>query len=360
MKHDSHGVNLFEISKKYGFKEEDIVDFSSNINPFGMPKSAKDEVIRRIDDLSTYPDPEYRSLKASIAKYTGACEEDILIGSGTSEIIANYIRYVNPKRAILLSPCYSEYENELRKIGSEIFYYDLEEENDFEIKIESLIDKINENGVELFIFANPNNPTGTILTVSEVEEILKQTKCKVFVDETYVEFADKKVYSQIELTKKYDKVIVARSTSKFFASPGIRLGYATTSDEKCKEYFFKDSLIWGVNIVATIAGEKMFSDNKYQDEVYKFVEEEREYALEFLNGLEGLKVYKSKGNFIMCKLLGSKTAAELYDYLIPQRQVVRNLASFKNLGEEYFRFCILGREDNRKLLLNIEKFLKEQ
>ncbi len=104
----------------------------------------------------------------------------------------------------------------------------------------------------------------------------------------------------------------------------------------------------------------MFSDNKYQEEVYKFVEEEREYALEFLKGLEGLKVYKSKGNFIMCKLLGDKTAAELYDYLIPNRQVVRNLASFKNLGEEYFRFCILAREDNRKLLLNIEKFLKEQ
>ncbi len=160
MKHDSHGVNLFEISKKYGFKEEDIVDFSSNINPFGMPKSAKDEVIRRIDDLSTYPDPEYRSLKASIAKYTGASEEDILIGSGTSEIIANYIRYVNPKRAILLSPCYSEYENELRKIGSEIFYYDLEEENDFEIKIENLIEKINENDVELFISCKPKQSDG--------------------------------------------------------------------------------------------------------------------------------------------------------------------------------------------------------
>lgn len=358
MKHDSHGVNLFEISKEYGFSMDEVVDFSSNINPFGMSELAKENIIKNIDKFSTYPDPEYRSLKEAISSYVGVGDENILIGSGTSEIISNYISYINPKRALLISPCYSEYENELKKLGSEIFYYNLKEEMDFKIDILEIVNIIEGNGIELFIFANPNNPTGTILTREEVEYILKNTGINIFVDETYVEFSDTDVYSSKDLVEKYEKILVARSSSKFFATPGIRLGYALSKDEKLKDYFFKKCLIWGVNIAAELCGLSMFKDSEYEKKVHAFIKRERGYALEFLKKLDGIKVFESKGNFILCKILDGRNASDLYRFLAKDKMIIRDCTSFKNLSEKFFRFCLLGEEDNRKLLLKIKEFLE--
>lgn len=358
IKKDKHGANLFELSKKFNFKIEDIKDFSSNINPLGPSKVALEKLKENLNLVTTYPDPEYIDLKSSISNYVKANVDDIFLGSGTTQLLREYISLVHPENSLLLSPCYSEYENELSKLNKNIHHYKLTQENNFKIDVKEIIDYINENKIELFVFANPNNPTGTILNIDEIEEILKNTNTKILVDETYVEFTNTKIYSSVPLTKKYKNLFVTRGVSKFFASPGIRLGYGITSDENTKEIFSKNSMLWNITIFSDIMGRYMFDDVTYQDRVYNFIRDERDYLTSELSKIKDLNVFKSEGNFVLCKILNNNTAKDLREYLLRDALVIRDCSTFLGLDKTYFRFCILDKDDNRKLLEKIKKFFK--
>ena len=100
----NHGANLYDLSNKYGLSKEDFMDFSSNINPFGSSKLAKQYIIDNIDKISIYPDPEYLDLKKSISNYCKCSVDNILLGSGATELISSFIETINPKKSLLLSP----------------------------------------------------------------------------------------------------------------------------------------------------------------------------------------------------------------------------------------------------------------
>ena len=95
----NHGANLYGLSKKYGFSKDEFLDFSSNINPFGTSTLAKEYVINNINMVSVYPDPEYRELKKSISSYCKCREENIVLGSGATELISAFIGTIKPKKA---------------------------------------------------------------------------------------------------------------------------------------------------------------------------------------------------------------------------------------------------------------------
>ncbi|MDU5806529.1 MAG: histidinol-phosphate transaminase [Peptoniphilus harei] len=356
---NSHGANVFEIAKVEGIKIEDIRDFSSNINPLGPSKRALDSLKNNLNLLSTYPDVDYVDLRRAISSYASCDDKNIVLGLGSTEILRDAIHYFAPKTSMILSPCYSEYERELRKISSYIIEYNLEEKNDFKINLDQLINTINEKNIDFLIFANPNNPTGTILKKSEIERILRETSAKVLVDETYIEFTDMATFSSSSLTKSYDKLIVVRGTSKFFALPGIRLGYGLTSNEGLLKFFKDKEVLWQINSVAEICGKVMFSDEAYIKEVYDFIRTRRENFYEELSDIENLKAYDSFGNFVLVKILRGPDAGVLREKLMRKGLVVRNCESFKNLDKSYFRFCILDDDANERLIENLREIYQE-
>ncbi|WP_295149172.1 histidinol-phosphate transaminase [uncultured Peptoniphilus sp.] len=355
---NSHGANVFEIAKDEGIKIEDIRDFSSNINPLGPSKKALESLKDNLNLLSTYPDVDYLDLREAISTYASCKRENIVLGLGSTEILRDTIYYFAPKTAMILSPCYSEYERELRKISSHIFEYKLEEKNDFKISLDQLINTINEKNIDFLIFANPNNPTGTILKNSEVERVLRETSAKVLVDETYIEFTDMDVFSSSSLTKIYDNLVVVRGTSKFFALPGIRLGYGLSSNEGLLKFFKDKEVLWQINSVAEICGKVMFSDEAYIKEVYDFIRTRRENFYKELSYIENLRAYESFGNFILIKILKGINSTILREKLLTEGLVVRDCKSFKNLDESYFRICILEDPANEKLLKKLKEIYK--
>lgn len=356
---NSHGANIFEIAKNEGIEIKDIRDFSSNINPLGPSKKALDELKNNLNLLSSYPDVDYLDLKKSISTYADCKSENIVLGLGSTEILKDAINFFAPKISMILSPCYSEYERELKKISSKIIEYNLEEKNNFKINLDEIIKIINEKKVEFLIFANPNNPTGTILKSQEIEKILNETETKILVDETYIEFTNRDVYSSTSLTKFYKNLIVVRGTSKFFALPGIRLGYALSSNEELLKYFKEKEILWQINSVAEICGKVMFSDEEYIDEVYEFIKSRRDYFYKEISKIKNLKAFESYGNFILVKILKGIDAGKLRQKLMEKGLVIRNCENFKNLDNSYFRFCILDDDANEKLLKNLKIIYQE-
>ena len=352
----NHGANLYDLSSKYGFSKEDFMDFSSNINPFGSSVLAKNYVINNIDKVSVYPDPDYIDLKTSISKYCDCSIDNILLGSGATELISSFIETVNPKKSLLLSPSYSEYEKELTKIDCDITKFFSQKEYDFKINVDTLIETINNDNYELVIICNPNNPTGFTFTKIEIEKILNSTNCFIMVDETYIEFTDMSIYSSTSLVDKYKNLFVIRGTSKFFSTPGIRLGYGLISNKKIKNKMSFSFDLWNINIFASMMGEVMFNDDKFIKSTYYLMVKERNYLLNELSEFNNLKIYNSQGNFILCEIKSKTiTAKQVRENLIPKRIIIRDCSSFDGLDEYFFRICILKPNENRLLIESLNE-----
>ena len=230
-----HGSDIEKICSYYHLQKENIIKFASNVNPLGLPESVRKNLASHIDIFSTYPDRDYVSLRKTISQYCDIPVDFILPGNGSSELIALLIQERNPKKTLILGPTYSEYSRELTFSGSTQEYYHLKEENDFCLDVDDLCNTLNK-GYDFLILCNPNNPTSSAVFHDDMRKLLTFCKEKdifVMIDETYVEFApeiDK--ITAVPFTREFTNLMVLRGVSKFYAAPGMRLGYGITGNQE--------------------------------------------------------------------------------------------------------------------------------
>ncbi len=356
---DIHGGNLDLIEKIYNVNKNDIIDFSDNINPLGASTRLKENINNIYDLLNIYPDEDYTDLRLSISKYTNCNTDNILVGNGATELIAALIKAVNPKNSLIILPTYSEYEKELKKINSNISYFDVLEEHYFQLDVENLTSTITEN-TNLLVFCNPNNPTGYLTKKDDVKKILnhcKKTNTIVLLDETYVEFS-KESTGATSLVQSYDNLFVIRGTSKFFAISGLRLGYALTSSQLLKEKVLKTLVPWNVNIVAEYLGQLVFSDEDFIKNSIALCSNEYKKIKNYFDTVDCIQMFESDTNFILFKILTEDfKATDLFEFMIKNNILIRNLTNSKGLSEKYFRICIQKPEHNDLLIKHFQTFL---
>lgn len=349
-----HGSDLEKIEAVFGIKKEEIVSFSANVNPLGVSPLLRTTLAEKIDAITTYPDREYTSLRTCIADYCGTSFENILVGNGSTELIALFIQIRKPKKALILGPTYSEYERSVSLEGGVSVYYPLKAEDDFQLDVDDFIAHI-EKDIDLVVICNPNNPTSTAVKREDMDRIL--TACRkqdafVMVDETYIEFADN--YDEINsvpLTESHDNVIILRGTSKFFAAPGLRLGYAITGNRELISYINTHKNPWMINSLAVVAGEIMFRDKDYIRKTKELITTERDRMYAAFAAHPDFKPYPASGNFILVRILREDvTADQLFEKAIMEKMMIRNCSSFPFLDDHYIRFCMMDPEDNDRLL----------
>ncbi|MBR6399804.1 MAG: aminotransferase class I/II-fold pyridoxal phosphate-dependent enzyme [Firmicutes bacterium] len=355
-----HGGDLDEISRLYGIDKSKIMNFSGNVNPLGLPDSVKRAIAQNVDAATGYPDVEYRALRGAIAQYTGAKAEHITAGNGSTELITGFIKAVMPKKAIIAEPAYSEYLRILSQTGCETVLSPMNEKNDF-MPDPDAFDITDDT--DLLVICNPNNPTGTYLTAKQIAALARRCKqhgCFIMIDETYVEFADAAEHiSAVELTGEYDNIGVIRGTSKFFACPGLRLGYGITGNKAVLDKVVQSRDLWSVNVFAELAGCVMFTDTDFIRKTRGLINTERARIRRELGALDKLKLYNTQSNFFLVKILGGDiTAKELFLRLIEKNILIRNADNFPFLDETYFRFCILSPEENDILLDSLKEIFK--
>ncbi len=358
-----HGSDLEKIEEIYHIRKEEIINFGANVNPLGLSNRLRTELAHHLDVITGYPDRDYTALRNTIADYCHCRMSHIVVGNGSTELISLIIRICCPQKAVIVSPAYSEYEREVLLNQGEVAYFPLREENDFILDETSLFEELDDT-VNLLILCNPNNPTSGALHHDKLRNILEfcsRKDIRVMIDETYVEFAPSYANTTaIPLTKEYANVIVMRGISKFFAAPGLRLGYAITSDLKLIDRINTAKNPWSINALAEVAAKLMFTDEEYIHSTIRLIDEERKKAVERLSALQQIKVYEPQANFILLKFTDeSHTAAELFDYCIRQKLMIRDCSDFHYLDERFFRFCFMLPEDNERLLQCIESYVAQ-
>ena len=349
-----HGSDLEKIESIYGIKKENVVSFSANVNPLGVSPLLRSTLSAQIDAITSYPDREYTSLRKCIAEYCHTDYENIIVGNGSTELISLFIQIEHPKKALVIGPTYSEYEREISLGGGTTLYYPLKEEDDFELNVEDFLSHLNES-LDLLVICNPNNPTSSCITRKNMRRILdacKQYDIYVMVDETYVEFADNMTeIDSIPLTNYYNNIVILRGTSKFFAAPGLRLGYAITGNRDLIKAINTRKNPWTINSLAVVAGETMFKDTSYIEQTRQLIASARSRCYQALQASPDYKVYKPSGNFMLAKITTEELTSEyLFDKAIRQGMMIRDCSTFPFLDNKYIRFCFMQQEDNARLL----------
>ncbi len=341
MKPYEHGGNVYDY-------EGEIIDFSSNINPLGVPEWIFD-IIKKVD-LTKYPDIKYRKLKEAISQHVGYSQENIIVGNGATELIHLFVRAFKVKRPLIPSPAFLEYERVVYINGGEPIYFRLEEDYGFKVNLAKLLSQMEE--ADSLIIGNPNNPTGQAIIREEIGILLKKAEIlniPVMIDEAFIEFMkDYKNYEALPLAKEHDKLFVVRAVTKFFGMPGLRLGYGIGSPsliQKLEEY--KEP--WTVNALADAVGREIFKDEAYIEKTREYVNKEIEYMLYALRKIDYLVAFDTKVNFILLKLRTGRVN-DLKQILLKKGILIRDASNFRYLDKSFFRVAIKRHEDNEKLI----------
>ena len=377
MKMDFHGGNIYKVFREKNIKE--ILDYSSNINPYGIPESLKSRIIENLEILERYPDPDYVELREKLANLNNVNLSDIILGNGATEIIFLFMKVINPKKILIVSPTFGEYERAVKAVGTsrnsidlscsddnknienkeiEIEYFELKESDDFKLNIGNLKNEL-ENKYDLLIICNPNNPTGKFLKLAQTEEILKECNkydTKLFIDEAFIEFlADGMKESIINTEENKKNLFVTRAFTKFFAIPGLRLGYGMYFDKELEQKISEKKEPWSVNNIAELAGLTVLDDTEYIEKTLKWITKEKIYMYEKLNEISGIKVYETEVNFITGKI-DEKLFSEglnvkvLREKMLEQGILIRDASNFKFLDERFFRLAIKDRTSNDRVI----------
>jgi len=389
-KMDFHGGNIYKIFREKNIKE--ILDYSSNINPYGIPESLKKRITENLEILERYPDPDYVELREKLAYLNKVDISNIILGNGATEIIFLFMKVINPKKILIAAPTFGEYERAVKatervenssilgdshkkkydeksfgKQKIEIEYFELKESDDFKLNISNLKNELAKK-YNLLIICNPNNPTGKFLKLDETEEILKECNkynTKLFIDEAFIDFLKDGMKESIINTKenRYN-LFVTRAFTKFFAIPGLRLGYGIYFDKKLEKRISEKKEPWSVNNIAEMAGLTVLDDTKYIEETLKWIEEEKIYMYEKLNKIPGIKVYETEVNFITGKI-DEKLFSEglnvkiLREKMLEQGILIRDASNFNFLDERFFRLAIKNRKNNNRVIETLKKIFDD-
>lgn len=356
-----HGSDIEQIEQYYNIPKETIVKFGANVNPLGLSESIKNRLAEHLDIITRYPDRDYKDLRKVIADYCNVSMDYVVTGNGSTELISLLISQRNARHALVIGPTYSEYERELSLTGGKISNFYLPEEKDFHLDMTSLSEALAKD-VDFLILCNPNNPTSSALTKDELKDILYECKKRgifVMIDETYVEFAPSvEEITAMPLVSSFDNLMVIRGVSKFFAAPGLRLGYGVTSNQEFLLTLKKHQNPWSLNSIGAYAGEWMLQDTDYIKKTRDLILSERDRCLKALQGFRYAKVYPTYANFILIKILKEDlTSFDVFEAAIKQGMMIRDCSSFEGLPGEYIRFCIMNPEDNSRLLACLSELL---
>lgn len=348
-----HGGNIEEIRRKYKLENKLLIDFSANINPLGISKKVKEDMIKALDNIERYPDITYYDLKEAISEYEGISSENLVLGNGAAEVIFNIVRGLKPKKVLLPAPTFSEYGEAIESIDGEIKYCILNNKFKLEEEFIMAIDK----DIDMIFLCNPNNPTGVLTNREYIIKVLNKAltiDTIVVIDESFIDFIENKNdYSMINFCNEYKNLIVVKSLTKFFAFPGIRIGYGISGNKEIINKISKVSISWSINTVAAMGAASALKQKQYISDSINYVNKQREFLYNELSKIKKIHVFKPSVNFILFRTSDN----DLREKLLKEGIIIRSCHNYIGLENGYYRVAVRTEEENIKLIEALRKVL---
>jgi histidinol-phosphate aminotransferase len=332
------GRPISEIQREYGLSN--VIKLASNENPLGVSKKVQEAIKSAVTQIGRYPDGNGYYLKDALAKKLSVSAKSITLGNGSNDILELIPRaYVCSKddEVIFSQYAFVVYPLVTKAIGAKAI---VTPANDFGHDLNAMYEAISDKTKVIFI-ANPNNPTGTLLSNEEIYNFLKKVSNEIIVvlDQAYIEYLDvEDVY--IDWLKDFPNLVITRSFSKAYGLAGLRVGYSISSEE-IADYLNRIRQPFNVNLIAQEAAIAALSDADFLAESVKVNSDGLLQLEEGFRSL-GLKFIKSHANFISVKVSNSM---ELNQKLLEKGIIVRPVEM-----KDYLRISVGTYAENAKFL----------
>jgi adenosylcobyric acid synthase len=339
---DQHGGNLQKLAAAAGRPAEEILDFSANLNPLGLPEWTRPLISSRISSIVHYPDPECTSLAEAFSARYGVAREEVLVGNGSSEILYHLPRVLKAARALIPVPAYGDYARAAEAAGWAVEKVFLKEEEGFALDLRALETRL--EGREIVILGQPNNPTGLPFDPEALRRIAARYSSTTFlIDEAFADFIEG--LDRLS-SNRPPNVVVLCSLTKFLAVPGLRLGCAIMN-AKTVSNMRQVMPPWSVNTFAQAVGEAALRDESYAVKTRAFVREQRDRLLEDLGSLPCLTVYPGRANYLLVRIDRKDiNAPGLAQRLLQKGIAIRVCDNFDGLDARFFRLAVRTEEEN--------------
>lgn len=342
-----------------GYKEPPIeakIKLNQNENPFPIPDELKNEIFDTVKKIEwgRYPENDSLELRNKLGEYVCYKPEGILIGNGSDEMILSVALATISKgdKILIPSPTFIVYILLGNILEGELIKVNLKE--DFQFDVENMIIARKKNNPKLTFIPSPNNPTGCILTVDEIREILDAGDGIVAIDEAYIQFSDNP-RGAIDLLDKYHNLIILRTFSKALCSAGLRIGFIITNPELASQ-IRKTILPFNIGIFTRVAALKIIERKEIFEKHFEYIIEQREYLYNELKKIKGIKAYPSQANFVLFECL-KKEPKDVFKKLYENGILVRDVTSYPMLSRA-FRVTVGKKEENDVFIEKLREIIE--
>lgn len=352
-----HGGDIKGFQDEFGTRP---LDYSANIAPLGVPEEVRQAICAAIDDAANYPDPLCRDLTRALAAHDQVPESAILCGNGSSDVLFRLVAAAKPRRALLCAPTFGEYEQALATVNTVLDYYPLSPAHDFLIAAD-IIDRITLE-TDLVILCQPNNPTGAIVSRELLQLVLRkcaESQALLLVDECFVGFLDNpNDVSVVPWIEDHDNLVVLKAFTKLYGIPGIRLGYALSSNTTLLEAMRASGQPWSVSNIAQAAGVAALACTDYVAHVRAITRTERTFLKEELK--KRSIIAWGEANYLLFRIVEKPPAPTFAQDMRQQGVLVRDCANYRNLDQGWYRIAVRTHAENERLLQAIDAVLERR
>jgi histidinol-phosphate aminotransferase len=338
---------------------ENIIKMASNENPLGTSPKALEAIRKEINKSYFYPDDTYYKLKQKLAENHKVTTENIILGSGSVELIKMIASAVITKGdyALISKNSFLMYQKVIQEFAGEEYIIWINTTDDYAYDINGFSKALKENdNIKIIFMANPNNPTGTYIKEKELYNFLKEVPNNILIvlDEAYVEYVEANDFTSGEKwLKEFPNLILLRTMSKVYGLAGLRVGYGV-GDSELISGLMKVRLPFNVSRLAAVAAEAALDDYKFLQLSFDTNKKGKKYLIKELSEL-GFRVISSQTNFLM--FIPDIEPIKLVKELEKRGIIVRPLAAFGI--KEAVRVTIGTMEQNKIFIENLKEIVKK-
>jgi histidinol-phosphate aminotransferase len=345
------GKPIGEVQREYGL--ERVIQLASNENRLGPSPKALAAIREHLDEIYLYPEGSGYYLVKALAEKHDLEFNQIILGNGANDVIELITKtFVHPGENVIYGfPSFIMYEIAVKMVDGEWRRVPLK---DYRFDVPAMAEEIDEKTKIIFI-ANPNNPTGTIVTKRELDALLERCHDGVLVvlDEAYFDFVTDPEYPDgIEYVKAGKPVMVIRSFSKNYGLAGLRLGWGAANAETIS-HIQRIRQPFNCNRLAQVAGTAALEDDEHLARTRETTEEGAKYLYGEFDRL-GLEYVPSHANFILVNF--GTDIGPLYEKLLKRGFVVRPMAAWGY--SKSARVTVGTMDENREFIKILEEELK--
>ena len=331
------------------------LDFSANTNPLGTPTGVLEAVRRGLPQLHRYPDPYCRRLVQAIAGHEQVPASYILCGNGAADLIYTYCAALRPRTAVELAPTFGEYGAGLAQVGCRVERYFLHQAQNFDLD-ERFLSFLEEKKPEVVFLCNPNNPTGRLIPLPLLEQILQYCAAqgaRLFLDECFLDLTEDGVSAK-SLLAAHPELLILKAFTKSYGMAGIRLGYCLCADNALLHRMAAASQPWNVSSLAQSAGVAALAEQDFLQRTLALVRKERRWLTDNLMAL-GFWVCPSQANYLLFR--GPRG---LREGLLRRGIAIRGCGNYNGLDDGWYRIAVRPHEENEVLITAIRQFCEEK